>query len=139
MTPISPEEISALLDGELAPERAGEVRRAIAGDERLRQIYQRMSHAHRDLSSFAAACQFEPRIALPPLSPLSGTAIYAVAFGLLAVRILAKVLPMVPGIWLQGLAIALVAAWIVGRFLPKLDVDRWQALRELGLDQPLPS
>jgi hypothetical protein len=139
MKPVSPEEISALLDGELMPGRAEEVRRAMVGDERLRRIYQQMAETDSALSSLAAACQFEPHVSLPSISPVPGISFYAVVFGLLVVRILAKVLPFGPGIWLQALTIALVAAWLLYRFLPTLRADMWQAAHELGLSPRLSS
>lgn len=139
MKPISPEEVSALLDGELTPDRAEEVRRAMVEDEQLRRIYERMASADSALSSFAAACQFEPHLSLPSISPVLGFPIYAIAFGLLVVRILAKILPFGPSIWLQALAIALVAAWVLYRLLPTLEADMWQAAHEVGLNDRLPA
>ncbi len=133
MTPISPEEISALFDGELMPDRAEEVRRAMVEDEQLRRIYERMAETDSALSSFAAACKFEPQVSLPSISPVLGCPIYAVAFSVLIVRILAKALPFGPGIWLQALAIALVTAWLFYRFLPTLEGDMWQVVHERGL------
>ena len=65
MRPVEPEEISALLDGELAPGRAEEVRRAIAEDRGLRELYQQFADMDSDLNSYAAACQFNPRLSLP--------------------------------------------------------------------------
>jgi hypothetical protein len=138
MKPISPEEISALLDGELTLNRAEEVRQAIVEDEYLRQIYEQMAITDSDLSSFAAECQFEPHVSLPSISPVLGFSIYAVAFGLLIVRILAKILPFGPGVWLQALAIAFVAAWLLYRLLPILQADIWQAVHELGSNSRLP-
>ena len=138
MRPISPEEISALLDGELMPQRAEEVRRAVAEDERLRQIYEQMAGTDSALSAFATACKFEPHVSLPSISPVLGFPVYAVALGLLIVRILAKVLPFAPGIWLQALVIALVVAWLLCRFLPILEADMWQVVHEIGFSPQLP-
>lgn len=138
MRPISPEEISALLDGELMPERAEEVRRAVAEDERLRQIYEQMASTDSALSAFAAACRFEPHVSLPSISPVLGFPVYAVALGLLIIRIVAKVLPLGPGIWLQALVIALVITWLLYRLLPTLEADMWQPVRELSLSSRLP-
>ncbi len=132
MTPVSPEEISALFDGELTPDRAEEVRRAVVEDEGLRRIYEQMVGMDRALSSFAAACQFEPHVSLPSSLPVLGLPIYLVALGLLIVRILAKILPVGPGIWLQTLVIALVAVWLLYRFLPALRTDMWQAVHEMA-------
>jgi len=132
MTPVNPEEISALLDGELTSDRAEEVRRAMVEDEGLRRIYEQIAEMDRDLSSFAAACQFGPHVSLPSSSPVLGLPIYLIAFGLLIVRILAKILPIGPGIWLQTLVIALVAVWLLYRFLPALRTDMWQAVHEMA-------
>ncbi len=131
MKPISPEEISGLFDGELIPGRAEEVQRAMVEDERLRRIYGQMAETDSALSSFAAACQFDPHVSLPGISPVLGFPIYAVAVGLLIVRILARVLPFGPGICLQALVIALVAVWLFYRFRPALRADVWQAVHEL--------
>jgi hypothetical protein len=133
MKPISPEEISALFDGELMPDRTEEVRQAMAEDERLRRIYEQMAETDNALVSYSAACQFAPHVSLPSMSPVLGFPIYAAVFGLLIVRILAKVLPFGPSIWLQAFAIALVAAWLFYRFLPTLRADMWQAVHEQGL------
>ena len=40
MKPVDPAEISALLDGELSPERTEQVRRAIAEDSQLRCVFE---------------------------------------------------------------------------------------------------
>jgi len=136
MKPISPEEISALFDGELMPDRAEEIRRAMIEDGRLRQIYEQMAETDTALSLFAAACKFEPHVSLPSISPVLGFPIYAVASGLLMVRILAKVLPFGPGLWLQASIMVLVAAWLFYRLLPALGADMCQAVHELGLSSP---
>jgi hypothetical protein len=137
MTPISPQEISALFDGELKPARAEEVRRAMVEDEQLRRIYEQMAQTDSALSSFAATCQFEPHVSLPSISPVLGFPIYFVAFGLLMVCVLAKILPVGPGIWLQTLVVALLAAWLLYRFLPALGTDMWQTVYEMGISSRL--
>lgn len=133
MKPISPEEVSALFDGELTPDRAEEVRRAIVENEELHRLYQQMASADSALRSFAAACRFEPRLSLPNSAPVPDFPIYAVAFGLLILRIVGKILPFGPGIGLQALAIAILVAWLLYRFLPTLKADIWQLAREVGL------
>ncbi len=132
MRPVSPEELSALLDGELPPDRAQQVRSAVNGNEHLRHLYEELAATDKALASLSSTAQFEPRVWLPQTSPLLGPPVFTVALGLLAVRILAKVLPQAPGFLLQGLAIALLAAWLFCRFLPALPADRWQVAHELG-------
>ncbi len=132
MQPISPEELSALLDGELESDRAEEVRLAMSQDESLRRMYEQLAKTDNALASLAVGYQFEPRISLPETSPVAGLPVYSVALCLLAVRVLAKVLPQGPGILLQVLAIGLLAGWLFYRFLPDLRADRWQVAHELG-------
>ena len=131
MKPVGPEEISALLDGELAPQRAEEVRLAIAEDQRLREAYQQLADMHDDLNCYALACQFNPSLSLPSLPRTTlDTSIWAIAFGLLAVRILAKTLAFGPAVGVQLLALALFVAWLLCRLLPSLRNDRWQVAHE---------
>ncbi|MHB8902114.1 MAG: anti-sigma factor family protein [Thermoguttaceae bacterium] len=138
MRPVRPEEVSALLDGELPPERANEVRLAIANDDHLRQVYQELAETDGRLASLAAACRFEPRISLPPVlePPVLGLPIWAVATGLLIVRIVAKLAPAGPGLILQAAVIALLAGWLLWRLLPALRADRGLVARELGQTPP---
>ena len=134
MKPVRPEEVSALLDGELAPGRAEEVRRAIAEDQGLREVYQQLGDMDSDLNSYAAACQFDPHLSLPSRPRTLDISIWVVAFGLLAVRVLAKALTFGPGIGVQLVALALVVGWLLCRLLPRLQDDRWQVAHELELN-----
>ncbi len=134
MKPVGPEEISALLDGELAPDRAEEVRRAIAEDQQLREVYQQLADMNSDLISFAAACQFNPHLSLPSRPRTLDFSIWSIAFGLLAVRILAKTLTFGPGIGVQLVALALVVGWLLCRLLPGFQDDQLQVARELELN-----
>ncbi|MCX7011938.1 MAG: hypothetical protein NTW86_05120 [Candidatus Sumerlaeota bacterium] len=65
MKPIDPMELSALLDGELSPERADQVRRAIAQDELLRREYEELAALDADLRARAQAATFAPRVSFP--------------------------------------------------------------------------
>jgi len=134
MKPVSPEEVSALLDGELAPDRAEQVRRAIAEDQKLQQVYQQLADMDNELNSYAAACQFNPQLSLPSRPPAIAISLWAITFGLLVVRILAKTLTFGPGIGVQLVALALVVAWLLWRMLPSLQNDQWQVARELELN-----
>jgi hypothetical protein len=138
MKPVSREEISAIFDGELTPDRAKEVRHAIVENEQLRRIHDQMAETDIALSSFATACQFEPHVSLPNTSPVLGLHFFAVALSLLIIRIVAKALPFGLSISLQTLAITILAGWLFHRFLPTLRTDVWQAAHELGGRSALP-
>ena len=133
MKPVSPEEISALLDGELAPARAGEVRRALSEEPRLAEVYRQLAAVDGDLSAYAAACQFEPHLSLPSRSPAPGISVWAVALGLLAARTVARILAFGPSVGVQLVALALVIAWVLYGLLPRVQHDPSQVAREVGL------
>lgn len=65
MKPVRPEELSALLDGELAPERAREVEQQIATDPALRSEFEALSGADAQWRSAAATAAFAPAVELP--------------------------------------------------------------------------
>lgn len=65
MTPVRPEELSALLDGELDPSRAREVRQQIDTDPALRWEFEELSAADASWRKAAAALAFTPRVELP--------------------------------------------------------------------------
>ncbi|MGO8749105.1 MAG: anti-sigma factor family protein [Thermoguttaceae bacterium] len=132
MKPVSPEEISALLDNELSPQRAAEVRRAIAEDGELRRVYEQLADLDGDLGSYAVACQFTPQVALPSRPKMLNISIWAVAFGLLAVRILARAVSFGPGVGIELAALVFVLAWLFHWLLPGLRDDQWQVVHELG-------
>ena len=67
---ISPEELSALLDGELLPKRASEVRQALAQDAALAAQYAQLEKLHQHCMSAAENARFEIAIPLPaPVEP----------------------------------------------------------------------
>jgi anti-sigma factor RsiW len=113
MKPVDPAEISALLDGELPPQRAAEVRRAIAADAELAALHAQLSGLDRELMSLARACEFEPNVSLAPVRPISYNSMWFVAMLLLSVRIAAKVLPFVPAVGLQAAAFVLLSTCLV--------------------------
>ena len=65
MKRIDPSELSALLDGELAPERAAEVRQAIADDPALRREYEGLARLDDGLRAHAREAVFQPRVEIP--------------------------------------------------------------------------
>jgi hypothetical protein len=136
MKPIKPEELSALLDGELEPGRADEVRRAISEDAGLRELHRRLADMDNDLNAFAAACQFNPRLSPPSDVPafnisISGISVWPVAVCLLIVHCLAKVLPFSSSIGIQLAALALLVVWLFRLLLPRFTDDSRQAAREV--------
>lgn len=121
MKPITPEEISALLDGELPPERAAEVRRAIAENDEWRQLFDQLAATDQELRAYVVACRFQPRVALLARTEAISPMVFAFALGLLALRFLTKLIPFGPGIIIQAAAAALVFGWLLWRFVPTIE------------------
>ncbi len=90
MTPVLPEELSALLDGELDPRRAAEVERQIASDPELGAAFDALRQADGLWRSQAGAARFAPRIDLPP-SPTHAHARLAMGVGVAAMLVALRV------------------------------------------------
>ncbi|MGH7143495.1 MAG: anti-sigma factor family protein [Planctomycetota bacterium] len=94
-------ELSALLDGELSPERAEVVRAALAGDPALHARFTALEADHRCWTLAAATAQFAPT--LPPLPAAPDLALASSA--------------RAPFRWLPATAAALVL--LIGSQAPK--------------------
>ena len=112
MKPVDPAEISALLDGELSPERTEEVRRAIAEDSQLRCVFENLSVVHRDLTDSAVAARFQPRISLAKSARFPALGVLGFAVAMLVLRLMAKLVPLGVGVVFQAAALALVLWWV---------------------------
>ena len=123
MKPIDPMELSALLDGELSPERADQVRRAIAEDESLRREYEELAALDADLKARAQAAVFAPRVSFLDAAALPGAAVFAplpliiVVLALMAARLALKAAPAALDVGLETGALALVVTWGLRRLL----------------------
>lgn len=123
MKPIEPAEISALLDGELSGQRADEVRRAIAEDESLRQVYEKLADLDGDLKACAAQAAFRPRVSIRAPSAL-GVRVLAMAALMLLVRLTVKLLPFGLAEVLELAVLALVVGWLLTGLLRASEEDR---------------
>ena len=132
MKPVDPAEVSALLDGELSPERAEQVRRAIAEDSELRCVFESLSAVHRDLTTCAVAARFRPQISLESTKfPAVGVLGFAVA--LLVLRVTVKLVPLGVGVVFQATALALVLWWVSSCLVRLAHDERW---RFVGAEAP---
>ncbi|HTL51179.1 MAG TPA: hypothetical protein VL860_01255 [Planctomycetota bacterium] len=121
-TPVEEFELSALIDGELEPQRAEEVRAAIQQDPALQALFTRLATADARWSQQADAAQFQP--ILPPLAKTPPVAVPAVLpvwmAGLVAALLMTGqfgtkwlALGLGPGILLHSLLLAAVFGLIV--------------------------
>jgi anti-sigma factor RsiW len=122
MKPVDPAEVSALLDGELSPNRAKEVRCAIAEDSELRRVHEELSAIHRDLMTCAVAARFQPRISFVKSTSFPAVGILILGLAMLILRLTVKLLPLGVGVAFQATALVLVLLWVFS-CLPRLTRD----------------
>ncbi|MBI4581169.1 MAG: hypothetical protein HY718_15815 [Planctomycetes bacterium] len=115
MNPVDPAELSALLDGELTPSRAAEVRAAVDADPALRAEFDQLQALDAACRSAAATATFPPQVAVPAAHPSwSWTAIGVAAVLLLIVRLAPKLLDLAAaGVLLNAAALAVAVVWLV--------------------------
>jgi len=136
MIPVEPEELSALIDGELDPPRAAEVELLIAADEDLRAALASLRELDTQWRAAAQMSVFVPRIRvaqpqrmknwLPSLPIALGLAGARAALRLMDATVLAFVL--------QALVLAVLlagTAWLCRRDLAGSE-------RKIGGDEPSP-
>ena len=124
MLPIDPAELSALVDGELPPARAAEIRAAIAQDPVLRQTYEQLVALDADWKSRASAAAFRPRVQLRESWVPGRMFTAAFVVGLLAFRILLKIQPAFVEATLGTLLLVFVIGWGLQRIIRATDDDR---------------
>jgi anti-sigma factor RsiW len=107
MKPIDPAEISGLLDGELSPARADEVRQAIAENAALRQLHDTLVSLDLEWKAAAATAEFHPHTAPSGDREYLRVKSVAVVAGLLVLRLVIKA--ATPGIGFL-IELALLAA-----------------------------
>jgi len=126
MKPIDPEELSALLDGELPEPRSEEVRRALEQDPVLREEYERFVAFDADWKREAQAARFRPRVRIPVASRRWKIPVAGLVLALAAFRLLIKTLPPIPGGLIEAAALVIVLGWGV-RYLVRLSEPEWIA------------
>lgn len=133
MKPVDPAEVSALLDGELSPERAEQVRCAITEDSELRRVFEELSSVHRDLMICAVAARFQPRISLAKSTSFPAVGILGLGLAMLILRLIVKLLPLGVGVAFQSTALVLVLLWVFFCLVRLTHNERW---RIVGAEAP---
>ena len=112
MKPVDPAEISALLDGELSPERNEQVHRALAENSELRCVFENLSAVHRELTACGVSARFRPRISLASSTKYPAVGVTGFAVAMLVLRVTAKFVPLGVGVVFQATALAVVLWWV---------------------------
>jgi anti-sigma factor RsiW len=87
MKPVLPEELSALMDGELDAERAREVEQALAANPALRSEFERLVDLDAQWRAAASTAVFAPAVRTTPTSgPRPAAVAAALIVGLVGLR-----------------------------------------------------
>lgn len=116
MKPIDPVELSGFIDREMTEERSAEVRQLAADSASLREEIEGLSRSDSRWRAAArsAAFRVEIRYQREKLFPISATQASLLLAFLLAIRFLPKLMgTLTLGLALNGIALAIVIAWIV--------------------------
>ena len=115
MRPIDPAEISALIDGELPPERAQEVRRAIAEDASLRRVYDELAAIDAHLTASAARTMFQPEVVLPGAVTGDSSRVFLTAMLLVVLRLVMKLASPELATGMAIVMLVIVVGWVLQR------------------------
>ena len=115
MKTIEAAELSALLDGELSPERAQEVRGEIERNASLKAEFERLSLADGNCRADASSAEFAPAVTLPAKRPASTSASWVFAvIALAALRVFSLTGPTRPlAVVLNIIAFEGILLWII--------------------------
>ena len=130
MRPIDPAELSALLDGELSVERAGQVRRAIAEDETLRREYEEIAALDVEFKAYAEAAAFRPRVSMAATTA-PRISLLPLVVGLLLLRVLLKSTPFLVATGLEVVVLAFLVGWVLQRLVVAAEQERRAAQLEV--------
>jgi len=125
MNSVDPAELSALLDGELSPERTEKVRGALAENSELRSVFENLLAVHRELTACGLAARFRPRIWLPSGTRFPVVDVLGFAVAMLILRVTVKFVPLGVGVILQATALAVVLWWVSSCLLRLAHDERW--------------
>ena len=115
MSPIDPAELSALLDGELTPSRADEVRAALEHDPALKAEFEQLRQFDDTCRQAASTASFQPLVTIGVQPDAWSWAVPVMLGGaILTVRFLPKMWDLAMlGPLLHIVVLAIVLWWIV--------------------------
>jgi anti-sigma factor RsiW len=120
MKPVLPEELSALMDGELDADRAREIETQLAANPHLRAEFSRLVETDAQWRAAAATAVFAPAVRLPPTTAglRSAAIVTALMIGLICLRMAPRwleSLTLVFGLHTVALAVLLAGLMKVAR------------------------
>ena len=114
MTPVEPEELSALIDRELSPERAAEIERRLTTDPALRAALEALRDLDDRWKAAARTGVFAPNIVHPTPNPWMSAAAVGGSAALVGLWVAVRAFDVVGLAYaMQAVALAVVLAGLV--------------------------
>jgi anti-sigma factor RsiW len=114
MTPVPPEELSALIDRELSPERAAQIERRMAADPELRAAFEALSDLDSRCAAAARTAVFAPNIVRPAANPRHWAAAVGIAAALVGLWVAVRAIDaVVVAFAMQAAALAVLLAGLI--------------------------
>lgn len=123
MNPVRPEELSALVDGELNPEREREVRAALAESLELRSQFDALSRLDRAWRTAASGAAFDPRVKPIPSAELPWVRTLCLVAMLVFVRLALKWVDTEAIVWIANAAVFVAVMTVIVRLVRRGDVE----------------
>lgn len=137
MTPVTPEDLSGYLDGELPAERAAMIEAELATNEALAAAFAALQMADRNWRTAAGSARFQPAIELPAeaaarpsFGRMSAMLLLLAALALLSRWFDAPELTLLPNV----VALVLVLSWVVRMIVAEGAQDMPRAAPVSGID-----
>jgi len=129
MNPVDPDELTALLDGELPAQRAEEVRGALAAAPSLANKFEQLVELDAEWKASAARLMFRPRASLRRGLYRRFLHATGLVLGLVGLRLGLKLALPSLEIVVALAVFAVVAGWGVGYLLRRSEEDCWWLVR----------
>jgi anti-sigma factor RsiW len=126
MKPIDVEKLSGLLDGELPPGEAEQLRRVIARDEELGRQFSLLQSLDGELKAMGEAAAVQPRVRIPMEAGDATLSLPWVILAVLVLRIALKVLPQPMSCLLGAAVLAFLLSWGLSKLIEATEREKLQ-------------
>lgn len=124
MNPIQPEELSALIDGELDAQRECEIRAELAVNAQLRAELEVMNRLDISIRAAAAEAAFDPTVKSPTRSEFPWRSTLLLVLLLVFIRVALKLVDTEALVWAVNAAAFAAVIIVMMRLLRHAEADR---------------
>jgi anti-sigma factor RsiW len=124
MKPIDDEKLSGLLDGELPPGEAEQLRRAIAGDEELGRQFALLQSLDGELKAVGESAAVQPRVRIPMKASDAPLSLPWMILAAMILRIALKVVPQPMSCLLGAAVLAFLVSWGLSKLIEATERNR---------------